>query len=643
MRMPSLVSTLLAAYLALVANVGFVTLMLSPFHAVMATGLAVSEAVLAVGSFGAWWLRGRPAAPFASAATTLRAADSLTLLMLAVLVCVLGYELVLALTVPANNWDSLTYHLARAASWAQHHGMQWIANAPTDRMNEFQPLAEQELLFLLVACGSGTLYALPQYLAELAILVAVYGSARRLGFGVRGSVGSACLLATFTLVTLEATTAQNDLVAASLVAVAACLMLGTTRRESVLAGAALGLGLGAKLTTFLVWPVLALLAWSRGRASALRVAVGTVAGFATVGLGGYVLNLKHTGHLLGYGGGRTEHTASPSFPGSLHVGLHVLYRLFDLSSLSNRLIVVLAVVGVVGGFAAFAYGLRHGRNGIDAAVLAFWVALPPLSPLVVLGAAETLGFVARVVHLRVADSSPFGHTNRRASEDYAAFGPLGSVLLVATAVWVPLAYRRGRADRAQLALALGLPCFLVLLALESEYNAFLTRFFLVAVVLVAPLFARFFRSAAVTVALIATGAVVAFATLRDDLAKPAAAHPWGMSQAQALEKTWQPMVGATIRAYARYVPPRACVGAIVGGDEPSYVLWGPKLRHSVFFLSSTGALLQAYRRGLFYVVVSVTSDAPSADEFKAGGWRIRPLGSYWLLASAPHAGAGECA
>jgi Dolichyl-phosphate-mannose-protein mannosyltransferase len=628
LHLPSVVSTVLAAYLALVANVGLVTLVLSPFHAVSAAGLVAAEAVVCAGAFAGWWLRGRPVAR-----VRFPRIDALTVLMLAVLACVLAYELLLALTVPANNWDALTYHLARAAFWAQHHGIEWITNAPSDRLNEFQPLAEQEILFLLVAGGSTALYALPQYVAELAILVAVYGTARRLGFGVRGAVGSACLLATFALVALEATTAQNDLVAASFVAVATCLMLGTTRTDGVLAGVALGVGLGVKLTSLLVWPVLALLAWSRGRATAVCVLAGACGGFAAVGLGGYVLNLKHTGHLLGYGASRTENTTSPSFPGSLHVGLRVLYRLFDLSSLSNRLIEALAIVGIVAAAAVFARTRRFDS---------VWVALPFLSPLVVLAAAHTLAFVARLVDLPVADGSYFGHTNRRANEDYAAFGPLGAVLLIGTAAWIPIAYVRRRADRAQLALALALPCFLVLLALQSKWNGFLTRFSLVAVVLVAPLFARFFRSAAVTVALIVTGAVIAFVTLRDDLTKPAAAHPWTFNQAQALARTWQPAVGSVINEYRRDVPSHACVGAIVGPDEPSYVLWGPKLPHRVYYLPSIGGLPQAFERGLFYVVISAAANAPSADAFEAAGWRIRPIAGYWLLATAPHAGAGEC-
>jgi hypothetical protein len=150
-------------------------------------------------------------------------------------------------------------------------------------------------------------------------------------------------------------------------------------------------------------------------------------------------------------------------------------------------------------------------------------------------------------------------------------------------------------------------------------------------------------SAAVTASLAAAGAIIAFVTLRDDSTKPYVSHPWAMSQVQALERTWQSTVGATLDAYERDVPPHACVGAIVGGDEPSYVLWGPKLEHRVYYLPAIGALPQAYRDGVFHVVVSVAADAPSADEFKAVGWRIQQLGSYWLLATAPHARVDGCA
>src|SRR5262249_17359365 len=162
---------------------------------------------------------------------------------------------------------SLTYHLARVAAWRQEHGVHWIANAPTGRMNEFQPLAEQLILFLYVA-GSTALYAIPQYVAQLAILVAGYGAARRLRYepryAPRAAARGTCLVAMLSLVALESTTAQNDLVAASFPVAAAFFLLGRSQLEAFLAGLALALGLGAKLTTALAFPALALLAWTRG-------------------------------------------------------------------------------------------------------------------------------------------------------------------------------------------------------------------------------------------------------------------------------------------------------------------------------------------------------------------------------------------
>src|SRR5262249_56590324 len=169
------------------------------------------------------------------------------------------------------------YALARGAAWRQEPGVPWIANAPTGRMNEFQPLAEQLILFLYVA-GSTALYAMPQYVAQLAILVAVYGAARRLGYEPRAAARGTCLVAMLSLVALESTTAQNDLVAASFPVAAAFFLLGRSRLEAFLAGVALALALGAKLTTALAFPALALLAWRRGRHTFAWIGAGTAFG-----------------------------------------------------------------------------------------------------------------------------------------------------------------------------------------------------------------------------------------------------------------------------------------------------------------------------------------------------------------------------
>ncbi len=361
-RVPSLVSTVLIAYLAFVAEMVGTALVLSAFQSVTEGWVAVAGVLVVVAASATWVLRGRPGIPLAGAAGSLRelAASRLTVVFLVVVAALLGYELVLGVTVPPNNWDSLWYHLPRAVAWLQNHGYGWIQNAPTDILNTRQPVAEQELLFLFAATGTSHVYALPQFLAELAILVAVFGAARRLGFGVPASACSAALLATFSIVSLEASTAQNDLVAASFPVVAVCLLLGETRVEQALAGVAVGIGLGVKLTTVFVLPVVALLAVARGARPTVRALSGCLAGLVTVGMWGYVLNQEHTGRILGQGQLSLDVTTSPSYPSSAIAAVDLLYETLDLGFLSDRRIHLLALAGVL-------VGSRRRRPGRGAA------------------------------------------------------------------------------------------------------------------------------------------------------------------------------------------------------------------------------------------------------------------------------------
>jgi hypothetical protein len=627
LRLPGLLASLLAAYVVLVAQVGAVTWLLSPFDSVTPAGLTAAEAALAVGAGVCWVSRGRPlpsaAGARAEGATILR--DPLTAAFLAVAAAGLAYELVLAVTVPPNNWDSLTYHLARVASWRQQHGIHWIPNAPTQRMNEFQPLAEQQILFLLVGSGTTALYALPQFTAQLAILAAVYGAARLLGYRPLAVARGAALLAMLSLVALEATTAQNDLVAASFPAAAVFFLLAGGAAETILAGGAFGLGIGVKLTTALTLPVLVWLAWRGGRATAARAAAGTAIGLLTAGGWGYVLNLADTGRLLGHGQGRTENSASPSFVGTMERFLHLVYRLFDLSVTPNFLILAFGWAGVVVG-AVVALRSRSLVAG-----LAVW---PLLAPALTLAAIEAFGshdphFVPRTVN-----------------EDLSGFGPVGAAALIGAPVVAALSARRRDGDGRRLALAIALPSYMLLLAFFAKYNIWITRFLVVPAVLTAPLFAGLCRSKTTAASLLAVGAATLLFATTDNAAKKlngSAGRPWTLSQVDAMtEFPAQPtgtIVARSLAAYERAVPARACVGAVLDPDEPSYLLWGPRLSRRVVFLPSLDALDRARASNLGYVVISTGANAPVARQFSDAGWNVEPLGSYWQLATAPAAHA----
>ncbi len=648
LRLSSLVSALLVAYLAFVANLGLVTLVLSPFREVTRGGLALAEGVLLAAALVTWSRRGRPGPPLAAARAGCRAIVSgpLTLLYLLVVVTALAYELLLGLTVPPNNWDSLTYHLAKVAAWAHHGGIYWIPNAPTGRLNEFQPLAEQQNLFLFVATHRDLLYAMPQYLAELAILLAVFGAARRLGFEVRAAACSAFLLATFPLIALEASTAQNDLVVASLPAAAACLLLGGIGAETVAAGVAAGMSVGAKLTAVLVLPILIWLALERGRRAFLIAVVGAVAGFAAIGCWSFVLNDVHTGHLLGYGDGRTEHTASPSFPGSFVTALSILYEVMDLSVLWHLVIHLLVYAGVVVALLTVVYSLK--RSGIRRALVdGATVAVPFVSPALVIVGGAALAFATRRLGTPVrGPGGTYGELNNNGSEDATAFGPIGGIVLLVVPVIVAAAYFARRVDIRQLALACALPTFVILLSLESRFDPWLPRFLILPVALTAPLLAWIFRNRATTAAFLCVSALLLGLAVTRDIMKPLESPygpPWRISWAQALDETGQPLAATALAAFDKAVPPTACVGAALNNDNPAYLLYGRDFRRDVVYLPVAGVEREASRAHLGYVVISTgQQQKPAIRRLRAARWKVEPLGGYWTLAEAPPGTSGTC-
>jgi len=641
LRTPSLVTALLAAYLGFVANLGAVTWALSPFHAVTRVGLATIEGALLALALAVWDRRGRPSLPLRAAVPTVRAVftDPVSALFLATVGALLAYELVLVLTVPPDNWDALTYHLARVAAWMHHGGIYRIPNAPSANLNDFPPLAEQQILYFFVAVGSSALFGLPQYLAQIAILVAVYGCARRLGFGPRPAAASACVFATFSFVLLQATTAQNDLFAASFPVVAACLFLGSSRTELALGGMSTALGLGAKPTTALALPVLACLVLLRARRALLPALAGAAIGLLAVSVWPYTLNAIHTGHIFGEGGWTNIGAPGQQSirPGALSSAVDIVYQLMDVAPLSDRLIGALAIAGLV--TAAVVLAVR--RRPLEAVL----VAVPFLAPLLVIGNGDVIAYLSRSWGFPVRGR--LGNVGGIARAiDVSAFGPIGAVLLLAAPIAALAVYVRRRDDPRRIVFAAALPVFLLLLA-QTKYNWYLTRFLLIPAALTAPLFAIFLRSRVVVAAFLVVGATIAAMVVTQDPSRPLGGRlgfgsPWNLTQAQAAYLTDEAGVGDAVTALDRDVPAHACLGAVLGAGEPAFFLSGPRVQRDVIYLPVSSALNDAYNRLLSYVVISTGKNRWAAGRFRDGGWQVKPLGRYWLLAVAPHAADGIC-
>ena len=160
-------------------------------------------------------------AQVASALRGLTPYDRLSGLLGGALLCLFLLTLIVAIVYPPNNYDSMIYHVARVMHWAQQGS---VAHYPTSVFMQLQgaPLAEFFLLHLYLLTGSDALFNLVQWFSFVLTVLAVYSAAELLF--PRGGLTAAALAATLPMGVLQATSTQNDLVAASWLAVS--LFLG---------------------------------------------------------------------------------------------------------------------------------------------------------------------------------------------------------------------------------------------------------------------------------------------------------------------------------------------------------------------------------------------------------------------------------
>jgi hypothetical protein len=162
------------------------------------------------------------------------------------------------------------------------------------------------------------------------------------------------------------------------------------------------------------------------------------------------------------------------------------------------------------------------------------------------------------------------------SDDLSSFGVIGGPVLLA----ISLVYLvRRRTDPSRRIVALAFPLFIVLLALTSKYNLWLSRFLLVPVAVGAPLLAVLAARRAVALS-VAAVAVLQLALVHvHNEQKPFSDHPWSESQAQALRRTFRP-------GFARALPLLGAgpLTAAVGSDDPTFLLFGDRLQRRVRFL-----------------------------------------------------------
>src|SRR5262245_23346189 len=161
----------------------------------------------------------------------------------------------LALLAVPITYDSMTYHLARVAHWAQNRSVDFY---PTNIIRQLYqpPWAEYAMLHLFILARGDRLANLVQWLSMVVTLGGVSLIARQLGAGRRGQLLSAFVCATIPMGILQAATTQNDYVSALWLVCLVSALLALEARPGLVpalgAGASLGLALLTKGTSYIL-------------------------------------------------------------------------------------------------------------------------------------------------------------------------------------------------------------------------------------------------------------------------------------------------------------------------------------------------------------------------------------------------------
>ncbi len=550
LRLLSTTEFLVGWWLVVCAEVVAASEVLSLAHAIRPLGYALFETVALGLALGVWLRLGGPL-PVLPGRRELRLGPLPVLLGLVVALA-FGYELFLVASTPPNNWDSMHYHLARVAAW---HAQDSLAYVPTHTgiENAYPQNAELLVLWTVVFLGRDLLAALPQLLAGLATAGSVFAIARRLGHGARASAVAALLFPTLTVVALESVTTQNDLVEASFVVAAVAFALGRGRATAALAGVALGLAAGTKLTLlYALAPlfVIGLLALPRRRLAG--VAAAGIVGFALLGAYAYVQNLVETGRPQGRAPQIESMPPTITAAGTVSSVFRTTYRLVDLSG--------------------FHVPVRFTEHVSGAAKSVFdGLGIPPNPP-----------------ESTTSGTFEFGYgVNATASEDSSAFGPLGFLLLVPLSLGFLVAWALRRTDRRTGAFALALPLYVLALALGTRWNLYVDRFLITPAALTLALAPGVLRRLPLRAAAAGVGVAALTLALAYDTSKPTGLGGttpiWELPRPAAQSIRW-PELRPVLEAVAARVPADARLGVDLAPLDWEYPLWGSRLRRRLVWL-----------------------------------------------------------
>lgn len=156
--------------------------------------------------------------------------------------------LFVALVSAPNNWDSLTYHLSRVASWLEQRS---LAHYPTHNLRQLYlgPFAEIAILQPYALVGGDRFVNAVQWCSMAGCCLGVSLLAAHLGASRIGQAFAALFCVTIPMGILQATSTQNDYVTSLMLVLAVLALFDFRTRPSRWSALAFGAGLGLAILT----------------------------------------------------------------------------------------------------------------------------------------------------------------------------------------------------------------------------------------------------------------------------------------------------------------------------------------------------------------------------------------------------------
>jgi len=281
----------------------------------------------------------------------------------ALLLAMIGIQ---GIVYPPNNWDSMSYHLARIASWVSH---ETVYHYPTHVLRQIYqpPFAEYVIMHFNLLSKSDYFANSVQLIFLFLTIISVLLITESLGINRKTRLLAAVLVVTIPMVILQASSTQNDIVIAFFVLTSYYFGLKAIKapvlKNYFLAGLTLGLGLLTKGTGYLYFAPI-MLFWGFAALKRLFITknyryisyfIVTLLVFLVINSGFYYRNYQLNHSILGIGKKESVQYANQKITPALllssivkNSGLHMgLKHVHGLAHVANDAIYKLhAVTGI---------------------------------------------------------------------------------------------------------------------------------------------------------------------------------------------------------------------------------------------------------------------------------------------------------